>query len=102
MSRKTWFVVIGLAVVTIAAYWRVGQCGFVNLDDDAYVEFQPMVNEGLRSAGIVWAFTAAHSSNWHPLTSLSHMLDCTVFGVSPTPMHWENLGWHLLDTLLVF
>jgi Flp pilus assembly protein TadD len=102
MNRKAWIVVIALAVVTVVAYWRVGECGFVNLDDDAYVEFQPMVNEGLRSAGIVWAFTAAHSSNWHPLTSLSHMLDCTVFGLSPVPMHWENVGWHLLDTLLVF
>ena len=97
-----WTIIIALAIVTIIAYWRVGEWGFVNLDDDAYVQFQPMVNEGLRSAAIAWAFASTHSNNWHPLTSLSHMLDCTLFGVTAAPMHWENLGWHLLNTLLVF
>jgi Tfp pilus assembly protein PilF len=91
-----------LALATFVAYWRVGEAGFVNLDDDAYVEHQPMVNQGLRSAGIVWAFTGSHTSNWHPLTTLSHMLDCEVFGVRAAPMHWENLVWHVLNSALVF
>jgi Flp pilus assembly protein TadD len=91
-----------LAVITVLAYCRVGQCGFVNLDDDAYVEFQPMVNKGLRSAGFAFAFIGSHSSNWHPLTTISHMLDCTLFGVTPAPMHWENVFWHVLDSMLVF
>ena len=97
-----WVVIAVLCVVTVFAYWRVGECGFVNLDDDAYVEFQPLVNLGLRPAGIAWAFTGSHSSNWHPLTTLSHMLDCELFGVRATPMHWENLLWHVLNTALVF
>src|SRR5262245_47756257 len=71
-------VVLLVAVTLLACAW-VGQCGFVNLDDDAYVEFQPLVNGGLRSAGLAWAFTGSHSSNWHPLTTISHMLDCQVF-----------------------
>ncbi len=91
-----------LVVATVLAFWRVGDCGFVNLDDDAYVEHQPLVNQGLRSAGLAWAFTGSHSSNWHPLTTLSHMLDCQLFGVRPAPMHWENLLWHTLNAVLVF
>lgn len=91
-----------LLAATVLAFWGVGACGFVNLDDDAYVEHQPLVNQGLRSAGIAWAFTGVHSSNWHPLTTLSHQLDCELFGLTPAPMHWVNLGWHALNALLVF
>lgn len=99
--RPLW---IGATIVaaTLLAFWGVGAAGFVNLDDDAYVEHQPLVNQGLRAPGIAWAFTGVHSSNWHPLTTLSHMLDCQLFGVKAAPMHWENLLWHALNSLLVF
>lgn len=101
-TPAVWLVVLGLVVVTFLAYWRVGQCGFVNLDDDAYVEHQSLVNQGFRSVALVWAFTGAHSNNWHPLTTLSHILDCELFGVRAAPMHWENLCWHVLNSVLVF
>jgi len=91
-----------LTLVTVVAYWRVGEAGFVNLDDDAYVEHQALVNQGLRAPAFVWAFTGSHSNNWHPLTTLSHQLDCEIFGPRPAPMHWENLVWHILNTALVF
>lgn len=91
-----------LAAVTVAAYWRVGECGFVNLADDVQVQHQPMVNLGLRSAGVAWAFTAPHDNGWQPLAILSHLVDCTLFGVQPAPMHRENLLWHVLNSLLVF
>lgn len=91
-----------LVALVLIAYGQAGSLGFVNLDDDAYVEFQPMVNQGLRPAAVIWAWTATHSNNWHPLTSLSHMIDCSLFGLSPGPMHWENVIWHALNTLLVF
>ena len=95
-------IVLLLIAMTITAYWGVGQCGFVNLDDDAYVEHQPMVNQGLRPAAIVWAWTAVHSSNWHPLTSLAHIVDCDLFGLSPLPMHGVSVFWHILNTVLVY
>src|SRR5476649_1424804 len=100
--RVVWLILGALILATVLAYARVGQGGFVNLDDDAYVEFQPMVNQGFRSAAVVWALTTAHSSNWHPLTSFSHMLDCELFGVRAAPMHWENVFWHTLNAMLVF
>src|SRR5262245_50954370 len=92
----------GLVAATLVAYVGVRGCGFVDFDDDLYVSAQPMVNQGWRWAAVVWAFTAAHVSNWHPLTSLSHVLDCTLFGVAPVPMHWENVAWHAANALLVF
>lgn len=102
LRRLPWLLAAGLVIATLLAYRDAGAAGFVNLDDDAYVEFAPLVNRGFRAPALVWAFTSIHTSNWHPLTTLSHMLDCVVFGVRPGPMHWENVGWHILNTLLVF
>jgi Flp pilus assembly protein TadD len=101
-DESTAVVAFALALLIFLAYGKARGCGFINLDDDAYVQFQPMVNQGLRSAGIVWAFTATHSNNWHPVTSISHMLDCEWFGVRPGPMHVENVCWHALNAMLVF
>jgi tetratricopeptide (TPR) repeat protein len=95
-------IILLLVGLTVTAYWSVGRAGFVNLDDDAYVEFQPMVNQGVRSAAVMWAFSAVHSGNWHPLTTLSHIVDCELFGLRPGAMHWENLAWHSLNSVLVF
>ena len=107
MSAQSWMrssllISLMLLILIAVAYFPVGGCGFVNLDDDAYVQYQPMVNQGLRSAALVWAFTSSHASNWHPLTSLSHMIDCQFFGLRPSPMHWENVLWHALNSILVF
>lgn len=98
--RRLW---LGLAVLiglTLAAYWPAGSCGFVNLDDDAYV-FHPLVSRGLSSAGVVWAFTSVHTANWHPFTTLSHMLDRQLLGLNAEAMHWENVALHLLNSVLV-
>ncbi len=61
-----------------------------------------MVSQGLRPAGFVWMLNSPHSGNWHPLTTLSHMLDCSLFGLSPRPMHWENVFWHAINAALLF
>jgi protein O-mannosyl-transferase len=100
-ASLAWWVVAALLLVTAAAYWSVGRCEFLNFDDDGYV-FAPLVNKGVRTASVIWALTSVHTANWHPVTTLSHMLDCEVFGLRAGPMHWENLGWHLLNSLLVF
>lgn len=92
----------GLLMAVLAAYWGIGQCGFVSLDDAGYVVQQPMVVHGLRPAAFLWMISGWHGGNWHPLTSLSHTLDCTLFGISPGPMHWENLLWHAVNIVLVF
>jgi Flp pilus assembly protein TadD len=99
---RVWMLGVFIALLIVAAYWQVRSCGFVNLDDDAYVEFQPMVNQGFHPAAVAWAFAGSHGGLWFPLTSLSHILDCELFGVHAGPMHVESLLWHMANALLVF
>jgi Flp pilus assembly protein TadD len=103
--RDLWrdlLVVLALWVVTGWAFRGVLDCDFVSYDDPSYVTHHPMVNQGLRPAAIEWAFTAAHSSNWNPVTSLSHMLDVTLFGLKAKGHHGVNLLLHALNAALVY
>jgi tetratricopeptide (TPR) repeat protein len=93
---------IGLAFVVIAAHVRLVNCDFINLDDAEYVTTNPAVASGLSWQGVNWAFTHSVAGNWHPVTILSHMLDCQIFGVRPGPAHVMNLLLHVLNTVLLF
>src|SRR5262245_48467103 len=98
--RRTAF--IALVPAVIAAYWPVSLCGFLNFDDPLYVTNNPRVFRGLSWNGFLWAFTTFHAANWHPLTWLSHMLDCQIFGDRPAAQHLVNLTFHAANTLLLF
>ena len=91
-----------LTVATLVAFWPVYHSNFVHVDDGDYVLENPRVRTGLTPINISWAFTATHAFNWHPLTWLSHMLDCQLFGVNPRGPHLVNLLLHLANTLLLF
>jgi tetratricopeptide (TPR) repeat protein len=95
---------IGLLLVAavLALYAQTRGHDFLTYDDDRYVVGNPMVNRGLTWEGVRWAFTRSHASNWHPLTWLSHMLDCTVFGLEPGPHHLVNVFLHALNALLLY
>lgn len=93
---------LALLVLTAAVYAPVRHYPFLNYDDADYVTEKPLVAAGLTRAGFVWAWTGTHVGNWHPLTSVSHMLDCQLFGLNPGPHHLINLLLHLLSTLLLF
>jgi protein O-mannosyl-transferase len=99
---QTLWVCFGLALITAAAYWPVARLGFINLDDPDYVSSNPRVQAGLTAESIKWAFTAVYASNWHPLTWLSHMLDCQLYHLKPAGHHLTNLAFHLTNTLLLF
>ena len=91
-----------LGAVTLAVYWPVIHCDFLNYDDPDYFTANPHVQTGLTSANIVWAFTTGHASNWHPLTWLSLMLDAEWFGQEPAGPHFTNLLFHAANTVLLF
>jgi tetratricopeptide (TPR) repeat protein len=93
---------MALIVATIAVFWQVGNNGFINYDDPGYVFENPHVASGLSQENIRWAFTAIHMSNWHPLTWISHMIDCQFFGLDPRGHHFTSLALHILNTLLLF
>ena len=100
--RRTLLLCALLGAVTLAAYWPVFHCGFVNADDPDYVVDNLPVRAGLSWHGAVWAFTTQHAANWHPLTWLSHMLDVQLFGLNAGGHHFINLLLHIANTLLLF
>ena len=87
---------------TLAVYWQVQQAGFVTLDDNQYITVNSRVKAGLTIEGVRWAFTTTDAANWHPLTWLSHMLDCHLFGENPGWHHLTNLFFHVVNTVLLF
>jgi tetratricopeptide (TPR) repeat protein len=91
-----------LALITLLAYWPVAHDGFINYDDPVYVTENHVVQNGLTWAGIQWAFTTGYGSNWHPVTWLSHMLDCEGFGLNAGAHHSVNLLFHAANTVLLF
>ncbi len=91
-----------LALITIVVFWRVMDSHFLLLDDDDYITQNPVVLSGLSLDNIVWALHAKVCANWHPLTWVSLMADCSLFGMSPQATHGINLLLHVLNTLLLF
>jgi tetratricopeptide (TPR) repeat protein len=95
------WIYFALAVTTLLVFVQVGKFDFLNYDDLKYVSENNYVNSGFTRAGLLWAFKDS-ISYWHPLTWLSHMLDCQLFGLNPGPHHLVNLGLHIANTLLLF
>jgi Flp pilus assembly protein TadD len=95
-------VIFCLALLPLVPYWQVQHHEFLNLDDDLYVTENPEVQAGLTGETLRWAFSFDPISYWHPLTWLSHMLDCQLFGLNPGTHHFSSLIIHIANTLLLF
>ena len=104
MSQKSKFIIIAiiLALICFFAFESVRKNGFINFDDDDYITNNPLVQMGLSWTSVKWAFTTGHAANWHPLTWISHMVDYELFGLNPAGHHLINLGFHIVNTLLLF
>jgi len=101
MSRSR-FIGLLLALLTLLVYLPAARHGFSIFDDDDYVTGNRIVQNGLTRTGVIWAFTTRHSSNWHPVTWLSHMTDCELFGLNPGAHHVVNVLLHALNAALLF
>ena len=91
-----------LILLTLLAYWQVQTFQFINMDDPLYVVDNAPVRNGLTIEGVTWAFTFNDISYWHPLTWLSHMVDCELYWLNPKGHHFTNLLFHMANTLLLF
>jgi tetratricopeptide (TPR) repeat protein len=100
--RREGVVCLFLVIITLAVYWQVGNHEFVNYDDNDYITENQHVQAGLTLKSIAWAFTSTHASNWHPLTWLSHMLDCQIYGLNPSGHHFTSVLFHILNSILLF
>ena len=94
---------LGVSLLLATAVWLVfGQTrhfDFVNYDDGLYVYENPAVIKGLSWANIGWAFTHSVASCWHPVTLLSHMLDCELYGLNPGSHHLTSVAIHALTAV---
>jgi len=100
--RRIVAVCLCLMAATFLVYSRVGSFRFIDYDDNAMVYENAHVKDGLTWDGIEFAFTDLSVYYWQPLTWLSHMLDCQLFGLNPGPPHLESAAIHALNTVLLF
>jgi protein O-mannosyl-transferase len=91
-----------LAAITLALFAPVTRFAFLNCDDQTYVVNNQAIHEGVTGAGLIWALTTNYASNWHPLTWVSHMLDCDLYGPKPGGHHLTSVLLHAANSVLVF
>ena len=91
-----------LALSTLAVYWPITRHEFVNYDDTDYVTANPYVQAGLTAKGLAWAWHSEVARNWHPVTMISHMLDCQIYGMRAGWHHLTSLLFHIANAALLF
>jgi len=96
------FVYAVLALAVVAAFEPVRHNDFVEYDDSQYITENRHVMKGLTGRSVAWAFSNTETGNWHPVTWLSHMLDCQLYGLNPVGHHVTNVLLHLANTLMLF
>src|SRR5713101_5890993 len=102
LAKRTLLSCLLLTAVVLMFYSPVTHNGFINYDDDGYITANPHVRAGLTWATVKWAFTTYDQGNWHPLTWLSHALDCELFGLNPAGPHGMNVLLHGANAVLLF
>jgi len=102
LEQRTFLLAFFLILVTLAVYNPAKRLPFVNYDDRDYVTRNLQVQSGLEWDTVQWAFSTLDAANWHPLTWLSHALDCQLFGLNPSRHHSTNLLLHALNAALLF
>src|SRR5437588_10337700 len=102
IRRQVLGVCFFLVVITWLVFGQTVRYDFVNYDDNEYVYANPAITSGLTPQGIIYAFSGRHGRNWHPLTTLSHMLDCQLWGVRAGGHHFTNVVFHTIAVVLLF
>ncbi len=101
-SRVALYLGAVLAIGTLLLYWPTSGYGFIIADDYQYVSQNAPVLKGLSWSGINWALWSMYAYNWHPLTWVSHMVDCSVYGLYPGGHHLTNVFLHTANAVLLF
>jgi tetratricopeptide (TPR) repeat protein len=101
-AKVTVFICAALALIVWIAFGGALDHQFLDYDDNTYVYQNPWITQGLSLSAIAWAFTHVHANNWHPLTTISHMTDCQLFGLQAWGHHLTNIVLHALATIFLF
>jgi tetratricopeptide (TPR) repeat protein len=99
---RVFYVCLALVAITWLVFGQTLRHDFVDFDDHVYVYENPSITRGLSVDGVIGAFTHAHARNWHPLTTISHMLDCQVYGLKAGGHHFTNVLLHSIGVVLLF
>jgi protein O-mannosyl-transferase len=102
LQWRLWIIAGAIFLVTVATFSGAFFNDFVNYDDDVYVYANPSIAHGITLPGVVRAFSQPHARNWHPLTTISHMVDCQIFGLNPSGPHVINVLLHALSAAGLF
>src|SRR5438270_3835276 len=97
-KRRVWVICLILCLGTFFLYSPVTHYGFTGYNEPEYITNNTHVRDGLTLSGLTWAFTTSHPGSWQPLTWVSHMLDCQLFGLHPRLHHLTNLLFHIANT----
>ena len=102
MRKNDIFIIIFIIISACSVYVQVLNYDFINYDDDEYITENEFVKKGITEESVVWALTEFHAANWHPLTWISHMIDCQLFGLNAGRHHLINLIFHVLNSVLLY
>lgn len=97
-----WAMAAILGIGVLGTFFSAIHNGFVEYDDPLYVTANPHVQQGFTWSSLSWAFSTGQGGSWHPLTWLSHMTDCELFGVAAWGHHLVNVLVHSLSTMILF
>jgi Tfp pilus assembly protein PilF len=101
-EHLVFLIVLVLAILTLATYWRSQDHGFIEYDDQLYITKNYLIQSEISLKSIAVTFKDVHTGNWHPVTMLSHMLDWQLFGANAGGHHWTNVIFHVFNTILLF
>lgn len=101
-TRHPWLAPALLFLLTLLLFSSVRHHEFINYDDQLYMTESPLVLGGLNGDSMVAAFTTHHAYMWHPLTTISHQLDVSLFGLDAGAHLMMNVFYHALTTALLF
>ena len=102
LEKRTLLLALLLIAAVVLVYSPVARNGFINFDDPDYLTSNPHVQAGLKKATLKWAFTTIDAAHYHPITWLSHALDCQLFGMDAAAHHEVNVLFHAANVVLLF
>lgn len=101
-ARRNLLICLGLAISTLLLYFQVRHFALTDYDDDLFIGRTSPVELGLTLRNLCWAFTTSYAYTWHPLTWISYMLDCQLWGPDPGAIHLVNALFHVFNVVLLF
>jgi len=101
-SSYPWGVSIFLLIAVGLIYGQTLGYPLLGHDDHGFVSDNPQITAGVTVEGFRWALTQGPFGEWYPLATLSHMLDCQLFGLAPWGHHLTNVLLHAATSVGLF